>query len=103
MLGSLRDALGQDGAIDYMSLTIASWFRTLKGQDDQGRAIAIDDPMADVLTQAARSMGSDPAPLLNITEIFGDLPQSSQFVETVAKHLRHLDELGAKATLSQFL
>lgn len=103
VLGSLRDALSQDGAIAYMSLTIAAWFRTLKGQDDQGHAIAIDDPMADILTQRAQSGGSDPMPLLNITEIFGDLPQSSKFVDAVSHHLRNLDELGAQATLSRLL
>jgi mannitol 2-dehydrogenase len=103
VLASLRDALQQGGAIEYMSLTIAAWFRTLKGLDDQGRAIVIDDPMAEVLVQKARSGGSDPMSLLSLTEIFGDLPQSSQFVETVAKHLHNFDEKGAKATLTHLL
>jgi mannitol 2-dehydrogenase len=101
VLGSLRDALRQDGAIDYLSLTIAAWFRYLKGQDDQGNPITIDDPMADILTQQARSGGSDPRPLLNLSEIFGDLPQSSRFVEAVTHHLHNLHAIGAKETLAQ--
>nr|WP_242038600.1 mannitol dehydrogenase family protein [Chroococcidiopsis sp. [FACHB-1243]] len=101
ILGSLRDALQQDGAIDYMSLTIAAWFRYLKGQDDRGNAIEIDDPMADILTQRARSGGSDPRPLLSLSEIFGDLSRSSRFVETVGNYLRSLDEFGAKGTLAR--
>lgn len=100
ILGSLRDALNQDGAIAYMSLAIAAWFRYLKGTDDQGNPIVIDDPMAEILRDRAQSGGSDPLPLLNLTEIFGDLPQSSRLVQAVADHLRHFDELGAKATLS---
>ncbi|NHC38250.1 mannitol dehydrogenase family protein [Scytonema millei VB511283] len=101
ILGSLRDALRQDGAIDYLSLTIAAWFRYLKGQDDRGNPIEIDDPMADILTQRARSSGSDPRPLLSLAEIFGDLSRSSRFVETVSKHLHNLDEFGAKGTLAR--
>ena len=45
VLGSLRDALQQGDAIAWMSLTVAAWFRYLNGQDEQGQAIAIDDPM----------------------------------------------------------
>ena len=103
VLGSLRDALRQEGAIDYMSLTIAAWFRYLNGLNDQGNPIAIDDPIADTLTQLARSTNSDPKQLLNLTEIFGDLPQSSPFVESVTNHLHSLYEFGAKETLAKFL
>lgn len=103
VFSSLRDKLQQEGAIDYLSLTVAAWFRYLNGQDDQGNAISIDDPMADTLSQRARAGGSDPAPLLNLTELFGDLPQSSRFVDSVANHLHNLYELGAKQTLTQLL
>lgn len=37
----------------------------------------IDDPMAETLTERARSGRDDPTPLLNLTELFGDLPQFS--------------------------
>ena len=103
VLGSLRDALQQNGRIDYLSLTIAAWFRYLKGLDDKGNPIPIDDPMADILTQKARSGGSDPRLLLSLSEIFGDLPQSSRFVEAVSHHLHNLDTLGAQKTLTQLL
>lgn len=102
ILGSLRDALQQEGAIDYMSLAIAAWFRYLNGKDDRGNSIPIDDPMADTLTQIAISSGSDPKPLLSLSEIFGDLPQSSRFVEAVSDRLRSLYESGAKETLMRF-
>ncbi|MBP5975446.1 mannitol dehydrogenase family protein [Brasilonema sp. CT11] len=101
VLGSLRDALQQEGAIDYISLTIAAWFRYLNGQDDQGNPIAIDDPIADILTQLARSSGFDPKPLLSLSQIFGDLSQSSRFVESVSNHLHKLYQFGAKQTLVQ--
>ena len=73
VLGSLRDKLQLEGAIDYLSLTIAAWCQYLNGYDDQKRPISIDDPLADSLTQQARSGKPDPRALLSIFEIFGDL------------------------------
>ena len=101
VLGSLRDKLQQGGPVEYMSLTVAAWFRYLNGQDDQGHPISIDDPMADILTQKARSGGSDPKPLLSLSEIFGDLADSPTFVETVTDKLHSLYEFGAKETLAR--
>ena len=63
----------------------------------------IDDPMADTLTQRALEAGSNPHPLLDLTELFGDLPQSSRFVEAVTKYLSQFYELGTRETLSQLL
>ena len=99
VLGSLRDKLQLGGAIDYLSLTIAAWFQYLNGYDDQKRPIPIDDPLADSLTQKARSGKTDPRPLLSIFEIFGYLVESPRFVETVADKLRSLHEFGARGTL----
>jgi mannitol 2-dehydrogenase len=101
-LGSLRDKLQVGGAIDYLSLTIAAWCHYLNGYDDQGQPIRIDDPLADILTQQARSGKTDPRPLLNMFEIFGDLVQSPRFVEAVAEQLPSLHEFGAKGTLVRF-
>lgn len=103
VLPPLREKLQRDGTIDYLSLTVAAWFRYLNGQDDQGNPITVDDPMADILTQRAQSGGSDPRSLLSLTGTFGDLAQSSHFVELVTNHLRRLSEPGAKETLSQLL
>lgn len=103
VLSSLRDKLQQDGAIDYLSLTIAAWFRYLNGQDDQSKPITIDDPMAEMLNQQARSGGANPSQLLSLSELFGDLPQSSRFVDTLTTHLRNLYERGTKETLTRVL
>lgn len=103
VLGSLGDKLQQGGSIKYLSLTVAAWFRYLNGYDDQGNSISIDDPMADILTRQARSGKSDPKPLLSLSEIFGDLPQSSRFVEAVESKLHSLCKFGAKGTLDQLL
>ena len=99
VLGSLRDKLQLGGAIDYLSLTIAAWCQYLNGYDDQNRPIPIDDPLADSLTQQARSGKTEPRPFLSIFEIFGDLVESPRFVETVADKLRSLHEFGAQGML----
>lgn len=101
VLGSLRDKLQLGGGIDYLCLTVAAWCRYLHGVDDLGHAIVIDDPMAHLLVQRAQAGGKDPRSLLALSEIFGDLSHSFQFVETVAEQLCRLEEFGAKATLAQ--
>jgi mannitol 2-dehydrogenase len=101
VVGSIRDKLQLEGAIDYLSLTIAAWCQYLNGYNDQNRPIPIDDPLADSLTQQARSGKTDPRSLLSIFEIFGDLVQSPRFVETVADKLRSLHEFGAQGTLAR--
>ena len=103
MLGSLRDKLQQDGPIPYMSFTVAAWFRYLNGQDDQGNALPIDDPLADLLTERAQAGGADPMPLLNLTELFGDLPQSERLVKLVTAHLHRLYDGDTKAALISVL
>lgn len=103
VLGSLQDKLEQGGPIDYLSLTIAAWFRYLNGKDDRGNALIIDDPMADMLTGKARAGGADPAQLLGLTEIFGDLPQSKPFVETVTRYLQQLYDQGTQKVLTELL
>ncbi len=102
ILGSLRDQLRRGGRIDYLSLTVAAWCCYLNGRDEQGGAIVIHDPLADLLTQQTRLGGLDPRPLLRISEIFGeDLPHSPRFVEAVTNGLGRLHKFGSRATLTQ--
>lgn len=103
ILGSVRDKLAQGESILYLSFAIAVWFRYLHGKDDQGRDLVINDPLADVLVERAHAEDTDPRPLLNLSEIFGDLAQSSLFVETVAHYLHQLSELGVEKTVRQLL
>lgn len=100
ILGSIRDQLDRGGAIDYLSLAIASWCLYLKGRDEQGQTILIEDPLADLLQQQSRLGKLDPIPLLNISEVFGDdLAHSPHFVSTVTRELAELNEIGVRAML----
>lgn len=71
-------------------MTVAAWCRYLTSHDKQGQTIPIDDPLADILTQRACLSELDPRLLLNISEVFGDLVQSTRFVEAVADQLPSL-------------
>jgi mannitol 2-dehydrogenase len=99
----LRDKLVQDGSIDYLSFTIALWLRYLQGTDEQGQPLTIEDSRADLLTKRSRLAGSDPQPLLNIEELFGDLTQSPRFVEAVTEYRAEIELLGTNVALLQFL
>jgi len=103
VLGSLRDKLEQGGSIEYLSFTIAAWFRYLNGVDKQGQPLPVDDPMADILKEKALAGKDDPTPLLNIETIFGNLSKSSVFVTAVTRHLQQLYSLGTEETLSRLL
>lgn len=105
VLGSLKDKLNQDGSIAYMSLTLAAWFRYLNGKSDRQHPLPIKDPMADILTQRARLVALDgnPHPLLSLTEIFGDLGQSSRLVKAVTKCLSEFNRVGTRETLAKIL
>jgi mannitol 2-dehydrogenase len=101
LLGSLRDQLQRGGAINYLSLAIAAWFRCLAGQDEHKNLIVIEDPLADILVERVRQDVTDLRAVLSLSEIFGDdLPQSTRFVETTANLFHQLFEQGVKATLN---
>ena len=103
LLPSLRKAIESGRPHRLLTLALASWMRYLTGEDEQGRAYTVDDPCASELTTRAKSGRQDPRPLLEITDIFGDLGQSEAFVRQVSDDLRRLYEIGAQKTLASAL
>ena len=103
IFSSLRDRLEQGDSIYYLSFIIALWFRYLRGIDEQGQSLAIEDSRADLLKERACLAGSDPQPLLDIEELFGDLAQSPRFVQAVTEYRGEIDRLGTNIALLQFL
>lgn len=103
VLPSLHEALATGGPATLLTLTVAGWFRFLRGEDEQGQPFTINDPRADELQRLARLGGTDPRPLLGLTDLFGDLRQSEAFVAQLTRFLEHLDADGARATLARVL
>jgi mannitol 2-dehydrogenase len=104
VLPSIVEQLARGGPIQMLSLVLATWFRCLSGSDEQGRVLAIVDPMSDKLRELARRGVADPGPLLSVKELFGEiLPRSQQLHSQVSRALRSLYEKGARATLEAYL
>ena len=104
MLPSIREQLERGGPIRMQCLAIAGWFRYLRGEDENGEDIVIDDPAAEELQRLAMSGGEDAGPLLGVKEIFGEeLAGSERFTNDVGRALRSLYRKGARATLREYL
>jgi fructuronate reductase/mannitol 2-dehydrogenase len=99
LLPSLREALAQDRPHRLLTLALAAWLRYLRGTDDAGRPIAVEDPHAATLTALARAGGTDPRPLLAVEHVFGCLGRCPEFVAELETALRRLDDDGVEATI----
>jgi fructuronate reductase/mannitol 2-dehydrogenase len=103
LVPSLADAhlAGRPG--ELLALAVAGWFRYLRGVDESGRAIAVADPLKEVLQPMALAGGSDPRPLLETRAVFGDVGTHPGVVMSVGRALRSLDRHGTRATLERYL
>ncbi len=99
LLPSLTEALAQGRPHRLLTLATAGWLRYLRGVDEQGHEITLQDDRADELRQLANEGKSDPRPLLSVRRVFGDLGDNEAWVAELSATLRELDTRGAKATL----
>ncbi len=100
ILATLHDRLRLGLPIDTQALVIAAWMRHVAGTDEQGRPIALHDPLAADLTATARQAGPAadrlaPA-LLAITAIFGPLGADPRVRTAVTTALTRLTTLGVR-------
>jgi len=102
---SIVELLDKGRSVELLSLVIASWIHYLKkGADERGQVLNIVDARAAELTAIAKTIDSDPRPLLAIESIFGQaLPANGLFITNVEKGLHRLSTLGAAATMRQYL
>lgn len=105
VLASISGLLKLGRSIDLLSLVVACWIYYLKkGVDEHGKAFEVVDTHATELTKAAKSIGTDPHPVLAIHSIFGQtLPATPIFVEKVEKALQMLAKLGTVETMREYL
>lgn len=104
LLGTIRDRLGRGLPITRAALGVAAWMRYVMGVDEQGRAVAIDDPLAARLKEITTDVGGSPermvGGLLDVTEVFGDdLCRDALFRGVLVNHLRALLQIGAVQTV----
>jgi fructuronate reductase len=105
LLNSIRDRLHAGASIDHLCLAVAAWIRYASGRDEQGRAIAVADPLARRFAAISAAAGGEPAALtgnfLALSEVFGtDLPREKRFTASVTGWLAALLARGARATIA---
>jgi mannitol 2-dehydrogenase len=103
LLPSLRQAREEHRPHELLTLAVAGWFRYLRGTDELGRPLEIEDQLGDRLQELASAGGTDPRPLLGERAVFGDLGDDGELVELLAELLRQLEQDGVRATLTDRL
>lgn len=99
LVNPIRDRLASGGSLDLLALALAAWFRRMRGEDEDGRAIDVKHPLAALLRDKAIEGGGDPRPLLGLTELFGDMGADPRLIAPVGRWLAELYATGAKATV----
>ena len=100
VLGTVRDNLTAGGPIRLGTAMVAAWALGDEGVAENGKAIAIDDPLADelLLLAAAQKSGHETA-FISHEGVFGDLATNERFRRTFVEELEALRRQGARARL----
>lgn len=99
LLPSLREARSAGRQHTLMIAVLAAWLRFLQGADLRGRALAIDDPMAEQLRARAGRPGADPRPVFGLRGIFGELSDDAELVDEVVECVSRIDSDGLQRVL----
>jgi len=79
---------------------VAAWMRCASGQDESGHPIVLRHALAPLLRQRALEGGPDPAALLSVEAVFGDLGTKPAFVEPLRRWLQSFYAVGVRRTLA---
>ncbi|MCB1539011.1 MAG: mannitol dehydrogenase family protein [Rhodospirillales bacterium] len=102
VLASIKDRLKKEESIDLLALALAAWLRRVRGgKDETGREIVVRHPLAVELQEKAVEGGANPAPLLAMTQLFGDLGKDPRVVEPVSKYLASIYSKGTLETMRE--
>lgn len=97
LLPSLGEAVERGLPHGTLTLALAAWIRYLTGVDCEGRRIEVEDARWDELRPLAQAAATDPRPLLEVREVFGELAEDEPFVERLTETIRLLDVRGPVA------
>jgi fructuronate reductase/mannitol 2-dehydrogenase len=101
LVDPIRDRLRTGESVELLALALAAWLRRVRGEDERGAPIPVRHPMAELLRAKALEGGADPAPLLSIQPLFGELGEDPRLVEAVRDWLGLLYGSGIEATLDE--
>ncbi len=105
LLATVRDRLAGGGSISHLALAVAGWIRYASGADEDGKPIAVSDPLSAkfaAIASAARGNASHIADgFLDLTAVFGDdLPANAVFRRAVSRDVGGLFRDGVRRTLA---
>ena len=105
LLATVRQRLASGGSIAHLALAVAGWIRYASGTDEQGKPIAVADPLASKFASIA-SVAHGNASLiadafLDLTAVFGvDLSANVIFRRAVSRDVGGLIRDGVRRTLA---
>lgn len=97
LLDPLRDRIAAGLESPLLFYALAAWIRRWRGHDDRGRPIGLTHPMAETLQRLAH----DPAALLALEPLFGDLADHPGVHRGVARWSAAMDVHGTLGALDQ--
>jgi mannitol-1-phosphate/altronate dehydrogenase len=100
VLPSVSEALAQGRPHRLMTLVVAAFIRYLRGIDEQGQPIVLNDNRADELRRLAHGSPRDPRPVLGVRRVFGDLGEREEWLRELTTAIQELDARGARATIA---
>ena len=103
IIPSIHDVLAAGGTADGLILLSAMWCRYCAGTDENGAAIAPNDPNWDMLHARALAARTDPAAWIGMTAIYGDLADNTAFAARFTDSLRHLWANGCEAAMRRYI
>ena len=101
LVDPIRDRLRAGAPVELLGLALAAWLRRVRGEDEAGRPIEVRHPLAALLRERAVAGGEDPAPLLGIEPLFGDIGTDPRLTGPVRHWLGRLYRDGSRATLAE--
>ncbi len=99
LVDPIRDRLRRGWDVPLLSLGLAAWLRRVRGEDEAGAPITVRHPLAALLRERALAGGADPAPLLGIEALFGELGTDERLLAPTCDWLGRLYRDGSRATL----
>jgi len=104
LIPPLKQQLEMGGPIRHMALVLAAWFRYLRGIDEEGSPIIIEDPLRDVLVKHATMFQDDPERLLSVDVIFEKgLSANRRLVAEVKQAVDNINNWGTREALRRSL
>jgi mannitol-1-phosphate/altronate dehydrogenase len=100
ILSSIRDARAAQQPHELLTLAVSGWCRYLRGVEDEGRRIEIEDSAGSRLQALASAGGNDPRPLLGDHATFGSLGACPQFAAAVQRDLLEMERHGTRAVVA---